>query len=215
MTQGISAETRAAAHNNRGANYMALGDVDKALEDFSNAIAYDEDWGQAYLNRARIYAARNEFALAEADLNQAVRLRPARIRGEAFLLRATMRAIGNDRDGALADIAEATDRARRDAYANNEIAWFLATFPDPTYRNGEEAIRLAQRAVDREEDSYAFRDTLAAAYAAAGMFEAAVREESLAIELANAEGVDTTSFSDRLAIYQSGSPFPTGARPQF
>jgi tetratricopeptide (TPR) repeat protein len=209
LERGLRPEARAGAHNNRGVAYMELGDVDSALEDFTQAIRYDDDWGQAYFNCAQIHLARGDLAAAEADLDQATWLPPARNRGTAFAQRADLRAHRGDYAGALEDFDEAIRRKRREPSFLGNRAWLLATCPDPAYRNGEEAIELALRARELE-DRWQIRDTLAAAYAEAGRFEDAVLEQLSAIEAADAAGVDTTPLRARVELYRSGVAFRSG-----
>src|SRR5439155_4864777 len=63
-------------------------------------------------------------------------------------------------------------------------AWMLATHPDPRYRNGVLAVRLARQACQatayRQPE---FLDTLAAAYAENGRFEEAQAAARQALDL--------------------------------
>ncbi len=64
----------------------------------------------------------------------------------------------------------------------DEIAWLLATNPNPNARDGKEAVRLAEHACELSERKIAaLLDTLAAAYAETGNFQHAtsVAEEAL------------------------------------
>ena len=59
--------------------------------------------------------------------------------------------------------------------ALNNLAWLLATAPDSRWRNGKEAVRLAERACQLTQYKEAFPlKTLATAYAEAGRFDDAV-----------------------------------------
>ncbi|MDJ0910908.1 MAG: tetratricopeptide repeat protein [Woeseiaceae bacterium] len=65
----------------------------------------------------------------------------------------------------------------------NELAWLLATHPDSALRRPQVAVDLAVHAVDNSVlDEWAYIDTLAAAYAAAGDFGNAVLYQEQAIE---------------------------------
>ncbi len=67
----------------------------------------------------------------------------------------------------------------------HETAWMMATNPNASIRNGAEAVALAKRAVTRagSRDPVAL-DTLAAAYAEAAQFPAAMQTAQQALELA-------------------------------
>ena len=71
----------------------------------------------------------------------------------------------------------------------NNYAWALATLPDPSLRDGQEAVRVARAALERlgkQDPSYL--DTLAAALAESGEHEEAARVASDAISRAQLDG---------------------------
>ena len=51
-----------------------------------------------------------------------------------------------------------------DPNVNNELAWFLATNPEPSLRDAARAVRLAKKAVTAQPDSAIYRNTLGVAY---------------------------------------------------
>jgi Flp pilus assembly protein TadD len=70
----------------------------------------------------------------------------------------------------------------------NDLAWVLATAPDPHLRNGAEAVKLAERACKISHQRVTlYEGTLAAAYAEAGRSKDAVETARKAIALATAE----------------------------
>jgi protein O-mannosyl-transferase len=88
----------------------------------------------------------------------------------------------------------------------DRLAWILATSPDPSVRNGTEAVRLAQRACELTHNSNpALLDTLAAAYAEAGQFDEAIATQQKVLnilsETANKSGLEEAT--KRLQVYQS------------
>jgi cytochrome c-type biogenesis protein CcmH/NrfG len=97
----------------------------------------------------------------------------------------------------------------------NNLAWILATDPDPAIRSPSESIRVATAIVEagpgrRPE----FLDTLAAGYAAAGRFEDAVEIAREAVKRADGRG-DAALAEDiraRLAVYEAGQPFYASER---
>jgi tetratricopeptide (TPR) repeat protein len=75
------------------------------------------------------------------------------------------------------------------ALALNNLSWILATHPDPAFRNGVEAVQLAQQACERTSwRRTVFIGTLSAAYAEDGQFEKAVETSRRACELAGSLG---------------------------
>ncbi len=103
---------------------------------------------------------------------------------------------------ALAYLEQASVVSKMDLL--NEFAWFLATCPDETIRDGRRALEYAQLAVGIYESAGRV-DTLAAAYAAVGDFEQARFHQQQAIELAEQEGWDSGEhLHRRLELYQQG-----------
>jgi peptidoglycan/LPS O-acetylase OafA/YrhL len=73
--------------------------------------------------------------------------------------------------------------------ANNNLAWSLATNPDPTKRDGALAVKLAEDACQRTEFKQTIIvGTLAAAYAESGRFDEAIATAQQACELAEKNG---------------------------
>ena len=99
--------------------------------------------------------------------------------------------------------------------ALNGLAWLLATSPDPAVRRAEEAVQLAERAVQAGggRDPHLL-DTQAAAQAAAGRTGVAVATARRALELAERAGADTLAVAirGRLASYERGRAWVDSAR---
>ena len=91
------------------------------------------------------------------------------------------------------------------------LAWIYATCKTPRYRNGGEAVRLAERLCLKDENNPQWRNTLAAAYARAGKYSKAVEQQQQAIALlserrkSSQEGI---AYSSRLELYRKKKPFP-------
>ncbi len=90
----------------------------------------------------------------------------------------------------------------------NNLAWLLATASDDTIRDGEEAVRLAEKACEvTSRKAPRILGTLAAAYAEQGNFSQAVESAQQAIQQADAS--DTTLITDlrkRQQDYQNKRP---------
>ncbi len=102
-----------------------------------------------------------------------------------------------------------------DSAANN-LAWILATSPDPRARNPEESIRIMERLLhEAERPDPAHLDTLAAAYAAAGRFPDAIGTAERAEKLAREERrwAKAERIRVRLARYREGEPWIEGPAP--
>jgi Flp pilus assembly protein TadD len=94
--------------------------------------------------------------------------------------------------------------------AQNDLAWLLATAPQATMRNGNKAVELAQRANQLTGGAdLDILGTLAAAYAEAGRFDAAIQSARKAIDLARATGQQdqVMQLNAELKFYEAGLPF--------
>lgn len=112
-------------------------------------------------------------------------------------------------DKAISDINKALEINPNDAEAYNNLAWILATCPDARYRDGTEAVELAQKSVDLVLHSQNL-DTLAAAYAEAGKFEHAITTQEKAIAQLKKEGDARESideFIEHLKSYRNHKPW--------
>ena len=168
---------------NRGSDLLEKGDTQGARKNFEAAIRADPKMWPAYLNRALIFAREGKWELALQDCNAAMRLRPGFFR--TAVLRANVnRHLGKDRES-LADLntvisLHADDET--DATALSQRAWLRVLSRDKSVYNPELALadaRLACRLNYWKKASYI--ETLAAACAANGDFDGAVRYEQQAI----------------------------------
>ena len=94
--------------------------------------------------------------------------------------------------------------------ALNNLAWVMATVNEATIEDANKAIELVKRVC--EQTGYknpSMMDTLAAAYAAAGRFEEAVKTAGQAVEEAKRSGKEdlANEIQDRIKLYQSGERY--------
>jgi tetratricopeptide (TPR) repeat protein len=91
-----------------------------------------------------------------------------------------------------------------------KLAMVLAACPDASIRDGTEAVRLAQNAVERSNGGdRLLLDILAAAYAEANRFPEAIRTARQALQLVpQAESPALAeAIGARLRLYESNTPF--------
>lgn len=97
----------------------------------------------------------------------------------------------------------------------NNLAWLLATSPDPSIRRPADAVRFAERAAEFSDGTApGVLDTLAAAYASAGRFDEALRAQERALALAREVGEPTLAadFEGRLRLYRAGRDYVDEAK---
>lgn len=90
---------------------------------------------------------------------------------------------------ALEDLKKAVDLGPNSASSLRSLAWFYATAADPTYQDGEEALKLARQAEQYYKNrkgkvSHVYMRTLAAAFARIGdFFEAMTLQQQALFDL--------------------------------
>jgi WD40 repeat protein/tRNA A-37 threonylcarbamoyl transferase component Bud32 len=108
-------------------------------------------------------------------------------------------------------LIESKPPAPEASLAPSAIAWLCATCPDPAVRDGRLAIDYATQACEQtawEDPEYVA--TLAAAYAEARDFRAAVQWQEKAIGLLrqrNRPGAHLEDYESRLRLYQESKPY--------
>lgn len=186
--------------------WIELFNVDKATDDLDQAIALEPTNALYYSHRGIAWLSSGYNQLAMADFNKAIELKPDDAMSYLFRGRAQYR-MGRNRE-AIADYEKALEIDPVDASALSALAWILAACPDGQYRDGQKAVRLASQAValDKREE---YLDTLAAAQAETGDFQAAIKTQRQAIALLQKRRGDSEGKRQakaRLELYKQGKP---------
>ena len=185
------------------------GDVENAHRNVEAALRSDPELYPALYTRAEVFMRQHKYELAIQDCTEALR------RDSTFVEAALLRASANGRLGRYAASLKEVEhvisiRPRIDGLARAiaERAWLRATCPDPSFRNGRQAIKDATTACKlmewRDEDTI---DTLAAAYAEAGDFDSAVRYEQEALGTKGISADDSKIFQYHLELYKQHRPY--------
>jgi tetratricopeptide (TPR) repeat protein len=194
----------------KASEQLKNGDVAGAKHNVDRALSIDPKlWPALYL-RAQIFKKEGKYELAIQDCNEALR----QYRGlvEASLLRASI----NVRLGKYAEALKEFNylislypRPVTLARALSDRAWFYATCPDSSFRNGKQAVKDAKAACSmmqwKDEDMI---DTLAAAYAEAGDFDSAVQYVSQALAVKGISSESAKVFREHLAWFQQRKRIP-------
>jgi tetratricopeptide (TPR) repeat protein len=198
----------AKANNNFGALLLREGRLDEAVPHLRRALESNpgllnarDNLGLALMNRGMI-----DEAIAQWQV--ILGINPGSVAalvnlGNAYLLQ------GKHKE-ALAQWREACRLEPDRIPILDNIAWMLATCPDPRVRNGAEAVKLAERAVElsRANDLVAL-DALGAAYAEVGRFAEAAEAARRALGLAarSDERPLIEALKGRIALYAANKPF--------
>jgi tetratricopeptide (TPR) repeat protein len=216
----------APGHLNLSSALAEQGQWDKAMGHFREALALDPSCALYHRNLAAALLAQGKLdeaiagqlgqllvregrhSEAEPYLREALRFEATNAVVRAFLA-TTLHQQGKT-DEALRQFEECVrlDPDRPEPLHN--IAWIRATHPDVTFRNGSEAVRVAERAcqlTDRKNPF--FLDCLAAAYAETGRWTDAVSTAREAASVATKEGLTglAAQIERRVALYQAKRPF--------
>ena len=123
----------------------------------------------------------------EADPDAAFELATRAIEtgsSRALMQLAHLHAAGHGTEPDLNRAMELLEQAEDNPWAQNNLAWLLATGPDPELHDGAKAVRIIRQALEEltSEDIWVATDTLAAALARAGDFAAAIETQESAIQ---------------------------------
>jgi len=187
---------------------LQKGDVAGAKRNVDTVLQRDPTFWPALYVRAQIYSHQGKYDLALKDCNEA--LRQDRSVVEAALLRANINAgIGKYAD-ALKEfdyLASLHPRSVTLARVLTDRAWFRATCPNASFRDGQKAVKDAKAAcsIMMWKDEHMI-DTLAVAYAETGDFNSAVQFAAQALAVKGISSNSTKMFQQHLASFQQRKP---------
>lgn len=198
----------ALAHQNLGAALAEQGKLEQASGEFIEALKIWPDYPEAQSNLGFLEFLRGNTDEAIARYRTAIGAKP-KLGKTHFLLGMALAARGQ-RLEAIHEYKLALELEPNHQITLNNLAWMLATDPDPNIRNGPEAVNLAERLCRLSQFRQAqYVGTLAAAYAESARFTeamaAAERAESLAREAGNAGLADKNR--ELLEFYRAGRPY--------
>jgi tetratricopeptide (TPR) repeat protein len=207
----------ALAHQNLGAALAGQGKFEAAWPHFVEALRIWPDYPEAQSNLGYLLVEKGHWADAVRLFRAALKLRP-RMAQTHYLLGRALSALGN-RPESIAEFKTTLQLNPTHTLAMENLAWLLATDPDPLGGAGPEALRLAQQAcrATASRDSQMLA-TLAAALARTGQFEEAARRMEQAIALPAAAGKPSleAKYEQMLATFRAGKAWredPPGTQP--
>jgi tetratricopeptide (TPR) repeat protein len=194
---------------------IAKDDLDGAIGRYKACLAAIPDHEEAQYNLASALLRQGRMDEAIFEYQKVLQIHPESADGHANLGIAWL-AKGRAGD-AIAEYTKALQISPENLAALSNLAWLLATSPDPNVRNGLEAVRLAERAESassRSEKHPTVLRILAAAYAETGQFSEAKETAQHALEASNVQGNTTLSnaLRDEIALYELGLPYRNAAR---
>ena len=193
-----------AAEYNLGTTLLQLGDLDEAVTHLEQALRLNPEYALAHNNLGAVLRLQGKLTEAIHHFRQSLLVRPDD--GEALYNLANALTLRGEFNEAVMLYRRALEVQPDASEASAELAWLLATHPDPARRAPPEAVTLAERAASLTNHEHpGILDVLAAAYAAAGQLDRAVATAEAALRLVP-PGRDaiTTAIRQRLEQYRRG-----------
>jgi tetratricopeptide (TPR) repeat protein len=195
------------AYNTRGWAYYKKKQIDLAISDYTKAIEINPSIELFYNNRGLAYLDSGQNDLAISDFTHAIEINPT---GDTiYYYRGAAHTNKGEYDDAISDYSKAIELNQSYADAYNQLARIMATCPVEKGRDGIKAVELAEKAVALSPAPRVL-DTLAAAYAEAGMFDNAIETQNKAILILLKESrpeTEISGYKERLAAYQVKKPW--------
>jgi tetratricopeptide (TPR) repeat protein len=199
----------AAAQRNLGRVLAFTGRLDQAIPHFQKAVEINPNFAEAHSDLGVALVKEGQYDQATPHLEKALAIRPGQVEAHYYLGVALYHSPARVQD-ALAQWREALQVGPNYMPAMNDAAEVLAASPDASDRNGAEAVKLAERAVQLSDgQNPVYLDTLAAAYAEVGRFPDAVTTARKALDLAAAQhlGRLMEALGTRIKLYESNQAY--------
>ncbi len=198
----------AVAHQNLGAALAEQGRADEALVHFTEALRIWPDYAEARSNFGFLQFMQGKADEAIVSYRAALDTRPNL--GKTHFLLGMALAIRNQRPEAIGEYRRALKLEPNHDVALNNLAWMLATDPEAQWRNGPEAVSLAERLCRLTQFANPqYIGTLAAAYAETGRYSEAIQMAEKAELLASKQENRALAEKNRqlLEFYRAGRPY--------
>ncbi|HID09959.1 MAG TPA: tetratricopeptide repeat protein [Candidatus Latescibacteria bacterium] len=198
-------------HYTLGNLLLQQGKTEEAISQFKEAIRFRPDFAEARNNLGIALLRQGKVEEAISQFRKAIRIRPDQDKAWDNLTM-TLAGRGRFREAEVL-LREYLARNPDNLRTQLNLAWLLATCPDPKLRDGEEAIRLSEGVCRASGGrSPEALGVLAAAYAEAGRFEEAVRTARDALTKARSFGREDLArrIEAQLREYRAHRPFRMG-----
>jgi tetratricopeptide (TPR) repeat protein len=203
-------------YNMRANIYRKKHDFDALIANWNEAIANNPTNTFYLLARGWDYHTfKKDFTKAVDDFTKLIQLDPTN--SGYYACRANSYFSNGQYEEARDDFNQTIQLSPKEWVFYSELANFLATCPDASFRNGEEALKMARKGCDLNQQPQEHwpdcRDALAAACAETGDFDDAIRYQKEVLDkVLNAQGwgllnEDKQKLKDRLALFEQHKPY--------
>jgi tetratricopeptide (TPR) repeat protein len=194
------------AHDQKGVGLLEKGELDQAIQEFSEAIRIRPRDALAYYDRGVASLAKGKPGEAVPDFDVAIQLNPND--SEACEYRGIAHSLAGKFKEAVSDFKQALEINPNDAFAYSCLAALRSTCKDDGIRDAAEAVQAATKACELTDWKVALHiHRLAAAYAESGDWEKAVSYEEQAITVGAATPEEHNRMVINLSLYKSQHPF--------
>jgi serine/threonine protein kinase/tetratricopeptide (TPR) repeat protein len=186
----------------RGLIYHRLGQWEKAIADLSEYIKLEPNFAHARRLRVDANERLGRLAATIDDYSKLIELNPKD--GQAWQKRSAAFWASNQYQKALADAKRAADLEPTSAAYLNNLAWILATVPDPKLRETARAVEIAEKAVQLAPNDGSVLNTLGVAHYRAGSWNRAIEVLTKSVNLMNGQFESYNSFFLAMAHWRLG-----------
>ena len=175
------------AYNNLSTIFLADGNLDKALESANRAVELQPDDMEPHIAVGDVLLRKRRVSEAIGHFQKAISIRPDYGEGYSHLGSAYL--LSNRFVEAKEQYQKTLSLTPRSVVARNNLAWLLATCADPSLRDTDRAIRLAEEADQLANGkSSLVLHTLSTAYGESGQTVKAIEVANRALQLAERQG---------------------------
>jgi tetratricopeptide (TPR) repeat protein len=208
LTVALGVDPHQSLYVERGRAKRAKGDLDGAIKDYTEALRLEPGYSVALNNRGVVWEAKKKYDEAIKDYTDAIEsdskyATPYRNRGLIHQRRG---------DFALAakDFTKAAELDPENPTTLDDLAWLLATCPESPVRDGKKAVTLAKKAcLLTDHRNMLLVETLAAAYAESGNYEAAMETQKKILDDKEYMKLYGDSVRLKLKLYEDNKPYHT------
>jgi tetratricopeptide (TPR) repeat protein len=183
------------AHAGLGGILFVRGQIDESIDHYERALRLRDGNAAAHFGLGRALAAKQKTDAAIFHFQKTLGIQPDYI-GASNDLGVLLASKGEIKE-AVAAWEQSLSFDSDNADAANNIAWVRATAADPDFRDGRQALELAQRALRAGGENPVVLRTLAAAQAENGQFAEAIAACQRGEELARRAGDSAMAASLR------------------
>jgi tetratricopeptide (TPR) repeat protein len=182
------------------------GNYDRAIAVLSQAIAADDKDPVPYYGRGFAYYKQQQYESAIADFNRAIELNPKDVDSYFYRARSfeNTRHYQKARDDLLKTYALDPEHI---GGMHNNLAWFFATCPDHSIRDGGKASEYIDRGLELHPNFGPAWDTCAAVFAEIDDFDDAIDWEKAYLGRNDITDESRRAAEKRLDLYEHHQPF--------